>query len=428
MIVTTNKEVIDTPGQAIVYDPIEGETCPKCGKVENIYGNLKEDKLELYCESCGSEWDVPLAPAKGATMAKNIEAAKTSTEPCGIKSFPGYPCDLPKGHSGDHHDELGSFPADEAEEAEVLSNINKPKSEPEKKPGDGKCGAYSISNTKCVLPMGHQGDHQDTKGHKITQSSDGKVWDEITKKFVFPDQLAKINPDWCGVISIDDLPCTLAKGHKGNHKDAKGSFSDSQIKGADNNYGGKWSGGTGYVHCKHDPFKAIVGKDDKWSVWAGRKFDVEMEAKAGEFDVVLNLANSGSIKSTYQPVKKTKHTIPIPELKKWEKFGMTPQKPVKPFHELEMDWPDMGVVAFPMEFWISLVDYLESHNARLLVFCVGGHGRTGTALAAMLMAALGWKSKQATDWVRKNYCSKAIESKTQEDYLKSLDKDVPVKK
>ncbi len=96
------------------------------------------------------------------------------------------------------------------------------------------------------------------------------------------------------------------------------------------------------------------------------------------------------------------------ELARWS-AGSRPQEAV-------IDWPDMGVVALPCEFWKTLANYLATHKTRLLVFCVGGHGRTGTAIAC-LMVACGWKSDDAIRWIRKNYCSGAIESKVQEAYI-----------
>jgi hypothetical protein len=47
--------------------------------------------------------------------------------------------------------------------------------------------------------------------------------------------------------------------------------------------------------------------------------------------------------------------------------------------------------------------------------CIGGHGRTGTFLAA-LVAHYG--EKDAIDYVRKNYCQKAVESGDQVQFLK----------
>ena len=49
------------------------------------------------------------------------------------------------------------------------------------------------------------------------------------------------------------------------------------------------------------------------------------------------------------------------------------------------------------------------------VGCIGGHGRTGTVLSA-IVAELG--DKDAIQWVRKHYCKKAVESDAQVAFLR----------
>lgn len=50
------------------------------------------------------------------------------------------------------------------------------------------------------------------------------------------------------------------------------------------------------------------------------------------------------------------------------------------------------------------------------VGCIGGHGRTGTVLSAIVAESQG--EKDAIQWVRKHYCKKAVESKEQVDFLR----------
>ena len=47
--------------------------------------------------------------------------------------------------------------------------------------------------------------------------------------------------------------------------------------------------------------------------------------------------------------------------------------------------------------------------------CIGGHGRTGTFLAALV--ALMGDEKHAVEYVRKGYCSKVVESNAQMEFL-----------
>lgn len=154
------------------------------------------------------------------------------------------------------------------------------------------------------------------------------------------------------------------------------------------------------AHQSHAPQEVITGEG--WGIYCGTR-DYCMH-RLNEFDVVLNLT---------QHSIKEEHTIPIPELAKYSNGGYT-------CTEIVLDWPDMGVVSFGLDWWLDLLAYVQTNKLKMLVFCVGGHGRTGTAIASMLIAGFNYSAKDATDWVRKNYCHRAIESKRQDDYLWDL--------
>lgn len=168
---------------------------------------------------------------------------------------------------------------------------------------------------------------------------------------------------------------------------------------------GATSTGFNYKNCFHRPQHIIAGEG--WGVWAGRKDDCRTSAK--HFDVIMNL--------TYTSIKE-QHRIGIPELSKWNDWSC-------PYQELQMDWPDYCPVDLPKQFWVDLLHHLETSKKRMLVFCLGGHGRTGTAIAVMMCLSLGYKPEDAIAWVRKNYCSHAIESKAQENYIYEMAKTEP---
>jgi hypothetical protein len=84
---------------------------------------------------------------------------------------------------------------------------------------------------------------------------------------------------------------------------------------------------------------------------------------------------------------------------------------------LQLDWPDMTAPTHVgIRFWTQLLQLLPKHTA---VCCMGGHGRTGTALAALLIAD-GVSPVEAISRVRSQHCPKAIETASQEAYLKGL--------
>jgi protein-tyrosine phosphatase len=127
----------------------------------------------------------------------------------------------------------------------------------------------------------------------------------------------------------------------------------------------------------------------------------------GAFQLLLNLTGTSVL---------SRHVIPVPELHRWEEPAALP--------EIVLDWPDMGVVSLPRSFWEELVAHLANTQRQMLLFCVGGHGRTGTALAC-LMVVCGWTGKDAIAWIRANYCRKAIETREQERYILQIERDFP---
>lgn len=85
---------------------------------------------------------------------------------------------------------------------------------------------------------------------------------------------------------------------------------------------------------------------------------------------------------------------------------------------LTVDWPDYYE---PRHLEAAYVSICYAYNKAEIgltveVSCLGGHGRTGTALACMAVIG-GLPAQEAIDWVRGKYCSKAIESPEQEWYV-----------
>jgi hypothetical protein len=94
---------------------------------------------------------------------------------------------------------------------------------------------------------------------------------------------------------------------------------------------------------------------------------------------------------------------------------------------ISIAWADGSIVDWPKSFWLSLINDLETQpkdkkdpNKKLevLVCCVGGHGRTGTALS-ILGGLLNFipKKEDPIDWIRRIYCKEAVETKVQQDYI-----------
>ena len=88
-----------------------------------------------------------------------------------------------------------------------------------------------------------------------------------------------------------------------------------------------------------------------------------------------------------------------------------------------LDWPDRSIPPTGRAFWAGLWHILRTYYAgqHIIVCCVGGHGRTGTALGA-LMATSGPPLTGATiiETIRTKHCTEAIETVGQEEYIHRL--------
>jgi protein-tyrosine phosphatase len=86
-----------------------------------------------------------------------------------------------------------------------------------------------------------------------------------------------------------------------------------------------------------------------------------------------------------------------------------------------LDWPDFGVPGDPVLAVTALRSLLDRARTgeQVEVGCLGGHGRTGTALACLAILA-GFRAADAAAWVRARYCPKAVETAEQEAFIAGL--------
>jgi hypothetical protein len=85
------------------------------------------------------------------------------------------------------------------------------------------------------------------------------------------------------------------------------------------------------------------------------------------------------------------------------------------------DWPDFGVPDDATDVVAALRSVLERARAgeQVEVGWLGGHGRTGTALACLAILN-GHPRGEAVAWVRANYCAGAVETAEQEAFVVEL--------
>lgn len=86
--------------------------------------------------------------------------------------------------------------------------------------------------------------------------------------------------------------------------------------------------------------------------------------------------------------------------------------------EVNFKITDGSVPSDPKEF-SNMLAWLEgrlSEGNRVHVGCIGGHGRTGMLMAALVQRITG--NLDASEWVRSNYCKGAIETSVQIEFLR----------
>lgn len=99
-------------------------------------------------------------------------------------------------------------------------------------------------------------------------------------------------------------------------------------------------------------------------------------------------------------------------------FGLyLDQRWAPPWDHTHLRWVDFGVPD-ATELRAALEDVLARarHGERVEVGCLGGHGRTGTALACLAVLT-GTPPGEAVAWVRAVYCDRAVETDEQHAFV-----------
>jgi hypothetical protein len=131
-----------------------------------------------------------------------------------------------------------------------------------------------------------------------------------------------------------------------------------------------------------------------------------------DFDLFISLNNT----SVDTPVR----LLSVPDSMLGECPVLRTASPDKP--QIAIDWKDFGAPPVPPSFFFELFKQLKAGKARkVAVYCMGGHGRTGTFLS-LLYHAMGQKDVIAL--ARAVYCDKSVETPEQIAYLKSAGADV----
>ncbi len=159
--------------------------------------------------------------------------------------------------------------------------------------------------------------------------------------------------------------------------------------------------------CTHDDAQRVFKASKCTSVWAGAKDEL---LDHGPWALVISAV--GYREFTESPLSGTQGArVVLPEsIFNWQ------EPPC-----VGIAWPDRGVPVLDRNWWASLAKAFPGIKGDIGLCCLGGHGRTGTMLA--ILASLLGKVKKGecpVDWVRERYCTSAVESERQLDYVERI--------
>lgn len=186
----------------------------------------------------------------------------------------------------------------------------------------------------------------------------------------------------------------------------------SAAHGGNNNSGVYGKGGYYYPQSNayskkcggHDGLTVVHTYPNGANLSGASRYDLMRHGVDLIIDCGVDVANMSFVKSC------------PPEFDDLKAYGVVP-------YLLRLDWPDRTAPAVGWQFWRALREKFRD-GWNIVACCLGGHGRTGTCLAALLIED-GLDSEEAIEKVRTLHCDSAVESASQELYLKWLAAEMP---
>jgi len=145
----------------------------------------------------------------------------------------------------------------------------------------------------------------------------------------------------------------------------------------------------------------LIFEIDNKAIYGGKVGDVDLTG----FDLAIDLAGL--------PSDALQNFVRIAPPRYKELVSIVKMPEIIRLNWRDWSWPNVGLV-----FWKKLWDLLPP---KTLICCQGGHGRTGTCAASLMIASEHWTAADAIVWVRTYYWEDAIEGKGQEGYLADLE-------
>lgn len=206
------------------------------------------------------------------------------------------------------------------------------------------------------------------------------------------------------VEDVDGKRVYSARELDGDDKDGGGDDphdTKKPVNASQASYGSQWYGQQGYGTCHH---------------W-------KEPVKVGEYTVLCSAAGDRGTAKDTDP--KPDYGVYLTTMGWGMRVMVSPDFPAKelhlvlPYPRLTLDWIDM--MAAPRG---AATEHVIRWTAEKIVEgklvdigCFGGHGRTGTLLAVLLVEVEKLSPADAIEAVRKRYCGECIESKAQAQFV-----------
>jgi len=161
-----------------------------------------------------------------------------------------------------------------------------------------------------------------------------------------------------------------------------------------------------------------LGKLGSATIWIGREAAVGDRPPKSDRDFSLIISLIGG-SWPYRTGEDGAIVTGNPEAQRLFPEQVFRREKVIPFFHI--NWPDYGVPPLDKEWWLSFAKALAEVDGEVAIYCMGGHGRTGT-MASILAVIAGWspKGKCPVTWLRSKYCHNVVESDEQADYIENI--------
>lgn len=187
----------------------------------------------------------------------------------------------------------------------------------------------------------------------------------------------------------------------------------SYSSGSTSNSSSTYNSSSGYSTWTSTSNPKMAFKIHGIEFWGGSKFKIEDDIVLSDRDLVINCTGT-----SFSPKK--------PFVSKAPEWFSVSDKYLKEsvVNQVLLEWKDMSPPPniIELDFWEDIVrQCLKNNIKRVFCCCTAGQGRTGTALAALMLATGAVdEPSQAIDHLREHYNSKAVETGGQELYTYNL--------